>query len=424
MRGWQKNIAAILFGIVVILLAEAALQIAQFHSPACDLDPFVSFEESVPVLVEKSMQGKTVVRINPRLAAYFNSVEFPREKSQNTRRIFVLGGSDVMGFPFLAQGSFAQFLSLGLKSLDPEHDYQVVNLGGFGYASYRVLRVFKDALNFEPDLMIVMTGHNEFLEKREYSAPEKITRLQKKLSRYKIYCLLKAMVFRIHKAPAKPLIATEVKWEHFTLDPEMRAKIIEHYKFNINQMASLAAEKKVPLLMLTLPVNLRDFPPFHSEHRKDLGAGELAEWNNYFAESEKLLSEKQFAEAATILKKEIEIDPEYALSYFQLGQCLLKVGPEQDAIYAFEFALEKDAWQVRALPEFNNAIRGLSAPTHVLDLEAIFERAKPGWNSRRQPFLRPLPPAAGDPFAHRQGNLKEAGTRRPGPIAGCVGINL
>jgi tetratricopeptide (TPR) repeat protein len=377
MQSWQKNIVAILFGVGVVLLAELVLQIAHFHSPACDLDPFVSFEESAPVLIDKTSQGKTTVQINPRLASYFNSVEFPKEKSKTTRRIFVLGGSDVMGFPFLAPGSFAQFLSLGLKSLDPQHDYQVVNLSGFGYASYRVLRVFKDALNFEPDLMIVMTGHNEFLEKREYSAPEKITQFQKKLSRYKIYCLLKAFVFKIHKAPGKPLISTEVKWEHFTLDPEMREKIIEHYKFNIGQMAALARDKNVPLLMLTLPSNLRDFPPFHSEHKKDLSAGELAEWQNYSKESDRLISEKQFAEAATLLKKEIVIDPDYALSYYQLGQCLLKIGPEQDAIYAFEIALEKDAWQVRALPEFNNAIRDLSSQAHVLDLEPIFYAASP-----------------------------------------------
>lgn len=378
MKSWQKNLAAVLFGASVVLLAELGLRLLSFHSGACDLDPFVSFQESVPVLVESGSGSAKIVEINPRLKSYFNNISFPKEKTPNTRRIFVLGGSDVLGFPFLDQGSFPRFLSLGLNRLDPGHQYQVVNLGGFGYASYRVLKVLKDALNYEPDLVIVMTGHNEFLEKREYAAPEKISRLRKKLQGLKIYCLLKTVVFKIRPAPKKPRISTEVKWEKFTVDPVMRERVIEHYKFNLAEMAAAASEKKTPLLLLTLPSNLKDFPPFHSEHRKNLGEAELWEWRDLSRESEKLISENKSADAALVLKKEIRIDPEYAFDWYRLGQCLLATGADQEARSAFEQALEKDSWQVRALPEFNNYIRGLSGPARVLDLAPVFDQASPG----------------------------------------------
>lgn len=377
MKSWQKNLAAALFGLLLITLIELALRFTGFHPAACSLDPFVSFKEDVPVLVEANYQGLPVVTINPRLNSYFNPVAFPKDKPPGTRRIFVLGGSDVMGFPFGARGAFTEFLSQALKELDHSHSYQVINLGGFGYASYRVERVFRDALHFSPDLVIIMTGHNEFLEKREYSAPEKLTRIRKKLSQFKIYCLLKTVVFKIHPPAGKPLIATEVKWEHFTLDPVMRERIIAHYQFNLQKMAQQAREQKVPALFLTLPSNLKDFPPFHSEHKPGISSADLAEWEKNFRQAQELMAEKNFGEAVQFLQLAAAIDPDYGMGWYLLGRALLATGSDADARAAFEFALEKDSWQVRALPEFNKIIRGLKDQAHVLDLVPLFDAVSP-----------------------------------------------
>ena len=45
---------------------------------------------------------------------------------------------------------------------------EVINAGGICYASYRLLDLVDECLNYEPDLIIVMCGHNEFLEPRHY----------------------------------------------------------------------------------------------------------------------------------------------------------------------------------------------------------------------------------------------------------------
>ena len=44
--------------------------------------------------------------------------------------------------------------------------WQVVNCGGVSYASYRLTPILEEVLTYQPDLMIVCTGHNEFLEAR------------------------------------------------------------------------------------------------------------------------------------------------------------------------------------------------------------------------------------------------------------------
>jgi len=222
-----------------------------------------------------------------------------------------------------------------------------------------------------------MSGHNEFLEKREYAAPSKYFKLQKKLSRLKIYCLVKTAVFKVRPLPKKPLLPTEVKWERLTLDPETKKSVIAHYQFNLDEMASLAKEKNTPALFITLPSNLRDFPPFSSEHKKNMNAAELGSWKNDFNTGRTALSENKFKEAHDSLKNAVQIDPEYALTWYLLGQSLLGLNMVDTARYSFGMALEKDSWQVRALPEFNNIISSIPSPAWVLDLVPVFQGLSP-----------------------------------------------
>ena len=53
---------------------------------------------------------------------------------------------------------------------DPARSYQVINCGGVSYASYRLAPLVKEVLHYQPDLVILATGHNEFLEDRTYQA--------------------------------------------------------------------------------------------------------------------------------------------------------------------------------------------------------------------------------------------------------------
>ena len=45
---------------------------------------------------------------------------------------------------------------------------EIINTGGISYASYRVARLMEELLAYQPDVFVIYTGHNEFLEKRIY----------------------------------------------------------------------------------------------------------------------------------------------------------------------------------------------------------------------------------------------------------------
>ena len=379
MANWKKNLLAIAVGVLLVLLLELLLWAIKFHRPICEFDPYLSFKESVPVLVTAEYTNEKWLTLNPRLKAYFNPIAFRKDKPPGLRRIFVLGESATLGFPFGDPGSYAWFMKLGLDQVDPDHQYQVINLGAFGFASYRILRVFREILNYQPDLITVMTGQNEFLEKREYSASPKLIRVQEKLSRFRIYCLLKAIWLKFQPAKERKLLGADVKWEKLSADLETRSRVIEHFRFNIDEMIKLASDNKIPLLLLTCPSNLKDFPPYHSLHGKDLSSSELQSWQKEFDRAEKLIKENKCAEAIPVLEKLVEMDPEYAESWYLLGQCLSEQKKSGEANSAFIKALEEDAWQVRALPEFNAILRAAGKEkAEVLDLSRIFSEQSPG----------------------------------------------
>jgi len=379
MRNWQKNLFGIGLGILLIFLLELGLWIFKFHRPVCEFDPYLTFKESVPVLIENEYTGEKWLSLNPRLRDYFNPIAFPKSKAIGVRRIFVLGESSTLGFPFLEHGSYAWFLKLGLDELEPGHRYQVVNFGAKGFASYRILRVFKEVLNYEPDLIVVMMGQNEFLEKREYRRSARFIRIQERLSGLKLYCLLKVMFLKLQPAREQGLIGTDVKWEKMSTDSETRAKIIEHFRFNVKEMVRLADEKKVDLLFLTSASNLKDFAPYHSVHRAGMTDAEMKTWNKRFDDAKMLIQEKRCGEAIPVLQEIIKADEVYAEAWYLLGQCFYEEGKFEEAKGAFVKALVNDSWQVRALPEFNESIRELvRGKAGVVDIEKVFEEQSLG----------------------------------------------
>ena len=64
--------------------------------------------------------------------------------------------------------SFCGWLREFLPLTDEDTEWEVINAGGVSYASYRVASLMEELTTYEPDLFIVYTGHNEFLEERTY----------------------------------------------------------------------------------------------------------------------------------------------------------------------------------------------------------------------------------------------------------------
>ncbi len=77
-------------------------------------------------------------------------------------RVVLLGGSNTQGFP-------EDLLQAELESLLPRpggrQRWEVINLGRSGYGSERVAILGRQALVLQPDVIVVYSGHNEFVER-------------------------------------------------------------------------------------------------------------------------------------------------------------------------------------------------------------------------------------------------------------------
>ncbi len=93
-------------------------------------------------------------------SSYQQSFFMPKNAHQV--RIFLCGESAIKGDPQPLPLSAGAFLELMLEDLWPGTDVEIVNLGVTAVASYPVLDILRQAVVYEPDLVIIYTGNNEF----------------------------------------------------------------------------------------------------------------------------------------------------------------------------------------------------------------------------------------------------------------------
>ncbi len=65
-------------------------------------------------------------------------------KPAGTYRIFCLGGSTTVGFPYWYNGSFPSFLRDRLRRTFPERSIEIINLGMTATNSYTVVDMVRD----------------------------------------------------------------------------------------------------------------------------------------------------------------------------------------------------------------------------------------------------------------------------------------
>src|SRR3954464_5331092 len=166
-KGLLFRAVAIGLGLLPLVACELTLRALGTGKPTEFNDPFVGFSDIHPLFVLNEQTGH--YEIPKSRQSHFQPDGFSAEKSPDEFRIFVLGGSTVQGRPWSIETSFTTWLELNLNASDRAHRYDVVNCGGVSYATYRLIPILQEVLNYQPDLIVFCEGHNEFLEDRSYA---------------------------------------------------------------------------------------------------------------------------------------------------------------------------------------------------------------------------------------------------------------
>ncbi len=383
-----RRVLAVLFGLSLFVVVEVICRLLGVGNPDLQNDPFVGFSDLQPTFV-LSDDG-TQYEVPPARLLFFAAESFPAKKPAGSKRVFCLGGSTVQGRPFSIPTSFTTWLEIGLNAIDSSVDWDVVNCGGISYASYRLVPLLQECLEYEPDLFIVCTGHNEFLEDRTYAdirdqSPLLATphRLLNRLSSYHAYRNLLLKLRDRESAPApKNVLNSDVDafldyhngLAAYHRDRQWQRGVTQHFDFNLRRLASVADRASVPLLFVLPTSNLTDQPPFKSQHRDGLRDRELAAFKRLLEEAQPLMR-TQPAVALAKLEQAREIDSEFAELRYHLGRFYEVRGDIESARTEFVAARDEDICPLRMISSLEDTLRRAASDTGtaLLDTHALLE---------------------------------------------------
>ena len=320
----------------------------------------------------------------------FNKQRFSIEKNPRTVRIFCLGGSTTYGRPYDETTSFCGWLRAFLPQADPSRQWEVINAGGISYASYRVALLMEELIGYDPDLFIIYSGHNEFLEKRTYSqtveVPGFIRSLGALVSRTRIAAALKQAV----EGTTRIADNTRTEGEHLPAEVEtileqdmvvgpeayhrdelFQQNVLEHYRYNLRRMIDMARSMGSNVLLVNPASNLRHCSPFKSEHREGLPFSQRQRWQALFNRA-KLAHETGSPQTAlAAIREAAAIDDGYAHLDFLRGQVLWQLERYREAKAAFSRARDQDICPLRILSPMQQILRSVATEQQVTLLDFV-----------------------------------------------------
>lgn len=380
------RLGAVLVALLPVVLLEVGLRLA-VPAPTTSLeDPYVSFS-GMRKLFALDSSRRRFETAGERLD-FFYPQSFPAEKAENAFRIFCLGGSTVQGRPYEVETSFTTWLKLNLDAAEPDREWEMVNCGGISYASYRLVPIMRELLDYEPDLFIVYTGHNEFLEDRTYGHIKKMPpwrlALHRKLMNLRIYSLAHSYFSgRTAKKAStadssKTVLPTEVgarldfedgiKWYH--RDDKWRQGVIAHFARNLDAMARIAQEAGVPIILANPVVNLGDCPPMKSE--PSVKGAEKQRADELRSQARQLTWDDVYGKLRP-LEQAAAIDPRDAALLYVIGKCYEGIGRFDDAKKWFTKAKDEDICPLRILEPMREAVREVAVryDAPLVDAQAL-----------------------------------------------------
>lgn len=403
---WKKLLFSLLATVLFFALLEVALWLCGVQTVASTDDPYVGFAGNLPLFVEQTdEQGQANMVTARGKLAWFNEQHFPREKPPGVRRVFCLGGSTTYGRPYDHRTAFSGWLAELLPLAAPDATWEVINAGGVSYASYRVTGVMRELARYEPDLFIVYTGHNEFLEDRTYGElrdkPAALLETAGLLSRTRTYSVLHRLIARESKPQQQPTRLPEevdavldhsVGPSAYEREGLQREAVLEHFRWNLQQMIAIARECGAEIVFVVPASNLKDCSPLKSQHRAGLSDEESAQWRRLFDEGGEFARAGEFGEALSAYDKAIELDDRYAELHFRRGRMLLALDRPAEATTAFGRALEEDVCPLRAPTAFCDAVREVAAASEVpvVDFELLVKNdclARHGHNAPGEEYF-------------------------------------
>jgi tetratricopeptide (TPR) repeat protein len=392
---WRKKL---LFGAgtlaVVLIALEGLLALAGVRPVLYDEDPYVGFSSQVPLFEERKTADGVVLETAPHKLLYFRPQTFSKQKAGGTYRAFTVGGSTTYGQPFAEEVSFTGWLRTYLPVADSSRKWEVINCGGISYASYRAALIVEEIAQYQPDLVIIYSGQNEFLERRTYGdlldIPAPVRSVGGLAGRTRLYAVARrAMNFSTPPAPPATraeldehvvtLLDHSVGPTEYTRDDTLRDQVVGHFRYNLARMIDIARSAGAEVVVVTPATNLRDCSPFKSEPRAGLREDQARRFGELIIKAQEARKAQKWKDALEAVEAALAIDNRYAEAHYVRGQILESLGRHADAKIAYQRALDEDICPLRALTPIRQAVTEVAKErgARLVDFAAWVEEQSP-----------------------------------------------
>jgi tetratricopeptide (TPR) repeat protein len=402
---WSRLALAVVSPLVAFSISEGILYIAGVRPLSLTEDPYVGFSSTQPLFIETKTDSGVRMVTNPVKLTHFNAQGFMRKKEPGTFRIFSVGGSTAYGHPWRDPVSFSGWLRELLPKADPSRKWEVINAGGISYASYREANLIAEMIQYQPDLFLVYSGHNEFLEERTYRStagiPVAVRELSSLLDHTRTYSALRRMMRKAvpakdapsetgaQAAPGKAaatnadykmagevddILAKTIGPTSYTRDDSLKARIVDHYAASLARMAELAHSVGAEVIFLTTPGNEKDCSPFKSEPTPGLTPGQSGKLSAWKARADSLAGKP--AEALAVYDSMVSLDSRNAATLYAAGKAAYAAGDFARAKTLLQKAMDEDVCPLRALPSMRSIVLNTAKAhsAHALDWAGILEK--------------------------------------------------
>lgn len=276
-------ILMILIPVFFFVILEVCLRIFNYG------DDLSMWSEAAP--------GKTV--LNPWVAKrYFTNVKtvpssiediFDSVKADNAFRVFILGESTAAGYPYMPMGSFSRYIRKRLELSYPDKKIEMINLALSATNSFTLRDFVPEILTQKPDLILIYAGHNEYYGALGVGSLESIGNSRALVNAYLfaqrfkttqlvrdfIQWILKLISENSEKSLTGTLMSRMAKDKQIELHSDIYKAGLEQFEENFSDIIEMINEAGVPLIISTMPSNLKSQYPFISIKNSKLPPAEV-----------------------------------------------------------------------------------------------------------------------------------------------------
>jgi tetratricopeptide (TPR) repeat protein len=383
-----------LFKLISVILPLFALCLLELLLRVChyghDLSVFIEYPQDNRYMVFNPDASRRYFS-NEAIATTGNIEPFLKEKAPGSLRIFVLGESTTIGYPYFHNGSFHRWLQYRLQRTFPGRTIEVVNLSLTAVNSYTVLGFARELAPYAPDAVLIYTGHNEYYGALGAGSTERVggnplvIRSVLWLRGQRTFQLLTHAVSGIASlfAPRKDLqgktrMELMVRDEQIPYGSTVYRRGIDQFGRNMRATLSYLDAHHIPVFLSNLVSNEKDLTPFISTPVDSLRAPGFTQ---HFALGLRALGDKDTAKALEAFSAAEQAFPGHALCNYYLGRLAYGRGDYRAARAWLDKARELDELRFRAPDTLNDIIATLCkdfSNTYLVDTRGAFRGASQG----------------------------------------------